>query len=361
MPRLPQRQSLPAQAADIIVEMIASGDLVDTLPGERVLAARLQIGRDTLRAALEILESTGYLSPRKHGTKRRITQQPASTPSRVTQRIAFLSPKKLHELPPWMLVEVDTLRELLHSRGYNFEFLTPGIFHLKNPSRQLEALAENSHIDVWILYQCPGLIQEWFQKNDLPTIIRGYPNPGVDIPHIDTDWQATAFHAGTVLARNGHRHVGLLMPDAQLAGLRASEVGLKQAIESESYGGKVHLLIDKIQTGSVCNTLELAFSQEHPPTAIVGTRTRHILSVMSWLAERGMSIPKNLSYISLSYEQWFEYLVYPVTHYHADPAAFARSMARKVVSLSGGKTKSQPLKLIIPEFHKGRSVSQRNR
>lgn len=359
MSRLPQRQSLPAQTADIIIEMIASAELADTLPGERSLAARLQIGRDTLRSALEILETQGYISARKHGVKRAIIKSPKITSRPITKRVAFLSPKKIHELPPWMLVEVDTLRELLHSRGYHFELITPGIFHLKNPARQLDKLAESNQFDVWILYQCPILIQKWFQDKELPTIIRGYPNKDITTPYIDVDWKATAYHAGTVLARNGHQHVGLLMPNIKLAGLAAAEKGLREAIESETHRGQVSTLIDKIETSSVCAALEQTFLQKSPPTAIVGTRTRHTLSVLSWLAEHGLSIPKNLSYISLAYEPWFEHLVSPITHYHADPASFARSLVQKIVALADGKSKTQPIKLIIPEFHKGHSVRPR--
>jgi len=261
MPQLPQRLSLPTQIANTIIEMIASGDLIDTLPGERVLAARLQVGRDSLRSALEILESSGHISTRKHGIKRAIIKKPTKPASRVTKRIGFLSPKKLHELPPWMLLEVDTIRDLL-------------------------------------------------------------------------------------------------MPDTQLAGLRASEKGLKQAIESPSHAGTVTRLIDQKQLGNISITLEKAFRQNYQPTAIVGTRSHHILSVMSWLAEHGMSIPKNLSYISLSYEQWFEHFISPITHYHADPTAFGRSIVRKIISIAEDKNTSEPLKLIIPEFHKGSSVSK---
>lgn len=62
MQRTPHRQSLPIQAAKIILEMISSGDLHDILPGERRLADQLQIGRDTLRGALQILESENVIS-----------------------------------------------------------------------------------------------------------------------------------------------------------------------------------------------------------------------------------------------------------------------------------------------------------
>ena len=357
MPRLPQRQSLPSQTADIILEMIHSGELTDTLPGERTLANRLQIGRDTLRAALDILESQKQITPREHGKRRSILGQPKNTTANATRRVAFISPKDLHELPPWMLIEVDTLRELLNNRGYEFELLTPGVFHLQNPSRRLDKLVKDKHFDIWILYQCPLPIQEWFQKKKLPSIIRGYSNVGIDIPSIDEDWQASAFHAGGVLTRQGHRSIGLLMPDTQLAGLKATEAGLRNAVEQGHVDGRIHLLIDQADLGSTHKALEKAFSLKNRPTAIVGTRSRHILSVMSWLAQHGLSIPKDLSYISLSYEQWYAHITPSINHYHSDPATFARSMVRKVLHLTKNH-KIQPLKLLIPEYYAGRSIQE---
>lgn len=358
MPRLPQRQSLPSQTAEIITEMIKSGAISDTLPGERTLANQLQIGRDTLRSALDILESQTLISARKHGKKRSILKQSLDLEARRTRRIAFISPKELRELPPTMLIEVDTLRELLNSRGFELELLTPGIFHLQKPARQLEMIVKDRHFDTWILYQCPLPVQQWFQRMEIPSIIRGYASDGIDIPSIDEDWHASAFHAGGVLARNGHHSVGLLMPDTKLAGLKAAEAGLRDAVEKSQVASKVHLMIDQVEQGSVHRALERAFNLESPPTAIVGTRSRHTLTVMSWLAQQSMSIPKDLSYISLAYEQWYAHLTPSITHYHSDPAAFARAVARKAISLAE-RAKTRSGRLLMPDYIEGHSVSKR--
>jgi len=357
MPRLPQRHSLPAQAADIILDMIQSGELTDSLPGERALASRLQIGRDTLRAALETLESQRVISSREHGKRRAILARSSTKSINHTPRIAFISPKELCELPPLMLVEVDTLRELLNKRGYEFEFLTPGIFHLNNPEKRLQKLVQDTRFDVWILHQCPQQVQQWFQNNHLKTIVRGYSNIGIDIPSLDEDWGASAFHAGGVLSRHGHRSVGLLMPDAKLAGLTATENGLRKAMEQSSTKSTVHTLIDTADPTSTHKALERAFKLKDRPTVFVGTRARHTLNVLSWLAQHGLSIPKDVSYISLAYEQWYSNLTPTITHYHSDPATFARSLLRAIASQLENK-KAQRLKLIIPEYSEGKSVRE---
>lgn len=355
MPRLPQRYSLPSQTAEIILDMVKSGEITDTLPGERTLASRLQIGRDTLRAALEILEAQEVISPREHGKRRTVLNQGGELQTNRSRRVAFMSPKELRELPPNMLIEVDTLRELLNSRGYDLELITPGIFHLKNPARRLDKILRDHQYDIWILHQCPLQVQQWFQKNKIPAIVRGYANEGIEIPSLDEDWYASAFHAGGVLKRHGHKSVGLLMPDTKLAGLLASEQGLRDAIELPNSDGTVHAIIDNPDPASTHRAMERALKLKSPPTALVGTRSRHTLTVLSWLAQHKLTIPRDISYISLSYEQWYSHLTPRVDHYHSDPTTFARSMVRKIVSHFENK-KVQRLRLLIPEYIAGDSV-----
>ena len=355
MPRIPHRQPLPIQAADIILEMISSGDIQDLLPGERSLASQLQIGRDTLRAALEILEADGIISSREHGKRRRILSS-ATRKSRATKRIAFLSPKTLVQLPPWMLVEFDTLRELLNQRGYVLQLVTPGLFHLKNPARKLESLIKDIEADAWILHQCTPPVQEWFDAQKIPALIRGYPQPDIQIPFIDEDWEAAAFHAGTLLKRNGHRRVGLLIPNTHLAGLRATEVGLRKAFPEAEGLDPIVSMIEKGTTESVTRLLARTLRLQEPPTAIIATRSRQALTILSWMAQENLSIPKDLSLITLASEPWYEHLLPRPSHYFSDPTILARTVLRHILPISEGKASSSTKKLLIPDYVPGLTV-----
>jgi len=355
MPKIPKRSSLPNQAADIIINMIETGEFTDTLPGERELASRFQIGRDTLRLALEQLEKDEYITASQHGKRRQIIRKTSAKLSSKTKRIAFLSPKSLTDLPPWMLIEVDTLRGMLNKREFEFEVVNSGVFQLKNPDSRLKKLIDSDSFDLWILYQCPAPVQRWFEKNEIPTIVRGYTHEGIQLPSIDIDWKAAAFHAGGELLRSGHNNVGLLIPNTNLAGLLATETGLRQSIEVTK-GGKVHKIVDKVNPNSVHRALELAFKLEDPPTAIVTTRSRHVLTVITWLAQHRIRIPHDLSIISLAYETWFDHLTPKISHYHSDPETLAKTVLRMIISIVENQTQHSEDKLIIPNYVKGSSV-----
>ena len=357
MSRLPHRQDLPTQAATIIKEMIVGGEFHALLPGERTLADKLQIGRDTLRLSLEILESEGWITPRQHGKRRGISKPGLRVDQRKkSNRIAFLSPKSLREFPPWLLIEFDLVRGLLNRRGYELELVSPGLFHLRNPARKLEKLVEDVEVDAWILYQCPAPVQLWFEEQRLPALIRGYPQPEVIIPCLDEDWHAAAFHAGGLLKRHGHHRIGLLMPDVKLGGLEATEQGLAKAIESGPNPGSVYKMIDRGEPDSVLRVLEVAFGLENPPTAIIATRSRYVLNLMSWMAERRLRIPDDLSLVALCYETWYEQLRPTITHYHSEPDTIAGSVVRKILRIASTELKSTQQKLLIPECFEGASV-----
>ena len=355
MSRIPHRQALPTQAAEIIVEMISSGTIKDRLPGERTLASQLQIGRDTLRAALEILETDGVISPREHGKRRQILTTVLQKES-STKRVTFLSPKTLAQLPPWMLVEFDTLRELLNQRGYELLLVSPGLFHLKNPSRKLHSLVQDTESDAWILYQCPRPVQQWFDQQSIPALIRGYPQPDIQIPFIDEDWEAAAFHSGTLLKRHGHRRVGLLRPETNLAGLKATEAGLRKAFPESEGQDSIVTIVEKGSAEQVALAMNRTLRLATPPTAIVATRSRHALTLISWMAQHNLNIPRDLSLVTLASEPWYEHLLPQLSHYLSDPGNFARTVVRHILPIASGKSSSQTNKLLIPEYIPGKTI-----
>lgn len=356
MPRIPKRHPLPTQAAEIIRDLIANGELRGLLPGERTLASDLQIGRDTLRAALSLLETEGTISQGAHGKRRKILTRQRPKPDAV-KRIIFLSPKTLVELPPWMMVEFDILRELLNARGYSLQLVSPKIFHLKNPARKLQGLLKDLDAGAWILYQCPFLIQTWFDQQKIPALIRGYPQPGILIPFLDEDWEAAAYHAGTLLKRKGHRRIGLLVPDSPLAGLKAAETGLRMAFPQSEFADAIVPTIEKGNAESVALSLGRMMRLKKPPTAVLVCRSRQTLSMISWMNQNKLCLPDDLSLVSLAYEPWYEHLNPKPSHYFSDPQSIARTVVKTVLHLAENQSPSPSQKLLIPEYIPGQTVA----
>lgn len=355
--KLPERRSLTAETAIVIQEMIRAGEIKQRLPGERELASRLQIGRDTLRTALAELEKGGWISVGEHGKRRRVLKKaPEDADAVRSSRIGFLSPKRLEELPPTMLLEIDHMREMLARKDISLEIHTPSIFNLKRPGARLNELIDSTQYDAWVLYQANEHVQLWFEKHGTPCIVRGQVYPGIHLPSLDVDWQATGFHSATLLARYGHRSIGVMLPDTQLQGLFAVQKGIENAVAKSVEEITLHAITEQGTAEAVAASLYDVCHAENPPTAIIATRSRQVLTLISWLASHRLRVPQNMSVVSLTYDNVFDALVPGIAHYTMDRATMARGVVRKLQSVQKGQGIDE--KLLIPDFVLGGSVKK---
>lgn len=357
--QLPQRRSLSVETKAVIQSMIDSGQLKYKLPGERELAARLYVGRDTLRAALSSLEREGWISAASNGRRREILEKvPASgRVSRAearTGRIGFLSPRRVEQLPPPTLLELDHVREMLAARGMVLEVHSPSIFDLQRPGSRLRAFTESQHCDTWILYQSTKPIQQWFMRQDIPCLVRGQVYPGLQLPSLDQDWRAVGFHAANSLIRLGHRSIGLLMPDVHLQGLVALRAGTEEAVAKTTAAVTFHPLVEKRSTESIVHLLKKLRQLKYPPTALMLTRPRQVLTVICWMGSQHLSVPRDLSLIALGHDNLFDAIVPKMAYYNLDVSFMARSLVRKLDAVLQGQRQGE--KLVIPDYVAGLSV-----
>lgn len=356
MPRIPLRLRLPTETAAVIKERIAEGEIRDILPGERKLAEKLHVARDTVRLALDLLEKQGIISESDKGRRRRIiTPAPSTQPSKGLKRIGFLSRVPINRLPGPMLLELDKLREVLAEKGLSLHVESPSIFDMEGANIRLRDLVNSSGYDCWILYQSTHTIQAWFQKNKVPCIVRGTPHPDINLPYIDTDWEGCAMHAVNVLRRNGHKNIALMFPNRPLAGLYSAERGFKKAMETIP-GGHPLILVDEGTTESTIKGVQEAMQGPNPPTALITTRSRHVLNAFSWLATANLKPGKDISIIALSEEIWFEHLSPTIAHYHMDTSRMVRLIIGKLEVIESLAQAMKQTSMVLPEFAKGDSV-----
>lgn len=345
-----------ADTADALRESIAHGRWGGHLPGERVLAAELNVGRDTVRAALRLLSTSGHVAKASHGRRRSVANH-ARKPATRELKLAMLSPVKLAELPPQVLLAVDAIREHLAKNGWQFEVVTPGIFHLARPGQRLTEFTRGVRASAWLLYQCHEPVQEWFQISGLPCLIWGSPLPGIELPNLDTDWDAAAFHAGAMLRRNNHRRVLLLSPERMLAGNFAAARGLQRAFEGVT-DANILIVRDTGSRDGLVRVLAQAMRAENPPTAVVAMRAKQALTLLTWIAGAGLAVPRDLSFISLTDELWFAEVVPEICRYRTNLRTLTTTLLRKIWELAREGRVARASQLLVPEFIPGDSVAR---
>lgn len=351
----PQRVSLAAETARSLKEGIRSGHWRHSLPGERELVQRLQVSRQTLRAALDELAREGLLECGSRKRRRIISEQQATPASSAPRVIALLSSRPLQTLAPSFVVMLDELREHLSQRGYSLEVHVSQTCFSPRPARALDRLTRCSPAAAWLLLGSLEALQRWFSDQAFPCLVIGSCAPGILLPSIDTDYRATCRHAGGLLRRKGHQRIALIRPEEAYGGETGSELGLKEAWGTGP-SAQLQVLRHDGTAAHVCELLEKALRSAQPPTACLVGRAHHALTVMMYLLQRGLRIPQDMAVISRDDEAFLHHAVPAVTRYEVSASQFARRLCTATLRLA--ETGSLPVKDIrlVPKLVRGESL-----
>lgn len=355
---MPVRASLVEECVRVIRLCLEAGEWSGGLPGERTLAQTLEVGRDTVRLALQRLENDRVLSPAQAGCKRTVLTIPdRSVNNRVDSlRIGVLSPRTLEQLPQPTLFEIDHLRRALGQSGGSVDLFSPSWFDQKDPTKHLARLVADEPCSAWILFRTSEQIQRWFAKSGVPCLIRGYPYTADLLPHLDVDWEATARHASGRLWRQGHRRVGIMIPPGHLRGVEAAVRGAGNLREAD------FSLIEIPENGTVAGVsraLARALQMKDAPTALITPRSRQAVTALTWLVSQGIRVPSDFGIISLAHEPFMDYLVPELSGYQVDPETVSKLLIGRVKTLIAGVPGRSKNSWITPEVVKGASIGVR--
>jgi DNA-binding LacI/PurR family transcriptional regulator len=357
MIQLPKRNSLVHETAATLKQWVACGLLQGLLPGEMELKERLGVGRDTLRLALQMLVDEGWLEPPAQGRKRRIRAEGVTRlkhPPEAMLPVTMLSPYA--EDPGQTQAEMEETRKRLAALGRDLQRVAPEIFHLQEPDHQLENLIQSHPSAAWILYGSSEPIQKWFAKRGLPALIHGWPYAGVALPYVAKDWEPAAFHAGLQFLRHGHRKIGMFEYVRRGAGAMLIASGLRRALATAGNGAELSLFQDERTPESIARACETAFKFKDRPTAMVLTSSNHLLTSLSWLVSKGISVPGDVSLTVLPYDTWYSEFYPPLSHYKSNTKVFAQGMAERVLELiEHGRVLRKPLAVPV-EFVAGATI-----
>ena len=364
---VPHRHSLLADTTEILREAIRAGKWKTYLPGERKLCQQMQIGRDTLRLAIKQLNREKLLGDAEPGRPRKIITDSVKRGTRrdTTGLIAFFTPHPYEHLPVTALLEINMLRENLTGSGFHLEIANSAkAFSLKKPDIALEQLVGEVRADAWILHQSTAPIQRWFFSRGIPCLLHGQPQEGIDLPFVDIDYLTVGRHAGGHLISHGHRLVVLLRPRTQLRGLDMAEEGLCEAFLKHTPEplSRPHTITEpEPPFGAmdlVASLEQFRSGRSQRPTALIATRARQVLTVLSWLTRQRQSLPDHLSIIALDHSPFLDHLLPKITCYHTNIEKTAKMLHRKSLELAESGYIARAPEPLMPDFIAGASVAR---
>lgn len=357
MIQLPKRTSLVQETVATLKQWIATGLLKDMLPGEMDLKNRLGVGRDTLRLALKELTEEAWLEKPGQGRNRRIRMRKVSKwRGHAANRLPVTCLSPYAHQTDQTHMEMEVTQKRLAEQGRDLQFLSPEIYHLKDPDHQLENLVRTHPSAGWVLYASSAPVQRWFARRGLPAIVHGWAYPDVNLCYVTKNWEPAGFHAGLQFLRHGHRTIGLFEYRVRGVGAMLIEQGLRRALARAGNGADLLLFKDDRTPESIARAYAEAFNLKRRPTAMVLTSSNHLLTSLSWLVSRGIGVPREVSLTVLPYEPWYADLHPALSCYKPKTGVFAHGMAERVLELvKYGRVIHKPLAVPV-EYVPGATI-----
>jgi DNA-binding LacI/PurR family transcriptional regulator len=360
MDMIPKRNSLVAQTAQVLRDLIQAGEWDTYLSTEKQLKDRMQVGLNTIRAALEILTKEGWISEGKAGRRREIINRGGREPSKSHSKVVgLLSPSPLEHMRPVTLLTIAGLRDHLAEMGCRLEIHTSRAFQLDKPDHTLEMLVKKNPADVWILLLSTHAIQEWFSRQEFPCMVFGSVFEGIQLPCVELDLAAGTRHAVGQLIRKGHSHLGIMLPQDKYYGDKKVESAFWEALAADKNPDRQGTVVrlESNDSESVCRGVKRLMSQTDVPTALILSRIVFAHAVMSYAPQRGIRIPQDLSIISIGDSSSAQWLVPALARYKVQPDRIIGKQIRLIHKLLSAGPVDYDRVMVEPEWTVGDSVA----
>jgi DNA-binding LacI/PurR family transcriptional regulator len=352
------RPTVVSQITGQLRQEIAAGRMGEWLPSERYLAEKLQVSRTTVRVALEHLKTDGLIRSIHGQGNRALGRSAMGKECRARREVALLAADALENLRPAQTVWIDDLRAMLAENGYGLQLFTGPSYLSARPETALRKLVTAHKNNCWILVNCREAAQRWFMSERIPCLIAGTPAPGVQLPSVDTDYNALCRHAAGMMLSLGHHRLGLLMWRTPRGGDIESERGFREGVAA---AGAVQPVITVLQHDDSAESVDTVIKRKmvtaHRPTALLVPNPHHYLTVSSRLSLLGLRVPEDVSLISRDDDRFLSFLRPQPARYQISSHVLAKQRLRFVLRLLRGDDLASSAKRLMPDFVRGGTLA----
>jgi DNA-binding LacI/PurR family transcriptional regulator len=344
-------RSSSEQLADFLRMQIQERQWTETMPGESWLVSKLQVGCETVRAAMMQLESEGILSPCGQGKRRQLTLNRDAFARRNIRVRIFLFEK----IDRGRLDSSILIAELL-AAGIDADFTSKSLKELDMKVNRVARYVKENPADAWVVCAASREVIEWFAEQSTPAMAMYGSSHGLKIAAaypMMIPGQTTAVrrlielkHKRIVmLAREERRKPKPSLPEQafldelESAGIKTGDYNLPDWEESRD--GLRHL-VDEL----------LRFS---PPTAFIFQEAEIYIAVKSHLADKGFIAPRDISLVVADSDPSFAWCHPIPSHICWDYRPVVRLVVQWVKRLAQGKADQRKIS-VASRFVEGGTI-----
>jgi len=330
---------------------ITSGRLGGIMPGVLRLEAGLGVNRNTLEAALRLLEHEGLLAPQGAGRRRRI-EAPASGASARPLRVAIL----VYEAADRKIDYMVDLKHELEVAGQVAFYAEKPLLELRMEVKRIARMVARTEADAWVVMAGSREVLEWFPGQGIPVFalfgrLRAVPVAGVGPDKPPAHAAATRHLIGL-----GHRRIVLLARRLRrLPKPGASEQAFLNELAAHGIEPGSYHLPDWEESVEGFHARLDALFRVMPPTALIIQEAFLFTAARNYLAGRGIRVPEDVSLVCTDNDPTFAWCRPTIAHIRWDSAPVVRRVVRWAGNVARGR-KDRRQTLTPAEFVPGGTV-----
>lgn len=357
-----QRVSILDQTVEHLREGVRAGRWRGELPGVLRLAAECDVSKDTIRAALRLLEKEGLLSAGRAGGRRTVLVADGAASAKGTRakarslRVAILLEIPLHEESAPLNQMLRDIQRDLEAAGHAVAFAPKTQSELRFAPARIARLVAATPADAWVVPAAPRPVLEFFAAQPLPAIALGGRSLGLDIASAGVDGTPALCAATRRLLALGHRRLVLICGRAwrQPPGGPTVTAYTTELAAHGIAAGDYHLP-DFEPTPAGTRALFESLFHMTPPTALILESADYAVAAFAFLARRRLSVPRDVSLVCLYPDTSLQWCDPPVAHLKYENAAVVRRVVRWCRAVARGQVDHKPV-LFPAQFDEGGTV-----
>ena len=322
------------------------------MPGGSRLAVELGVGRDTVEAALRLLEQQGMLVPQGAGRRRRIVLPDGKAVRPLRVAILDIDPQSVALADGYM---ADLLHRLGEA-GHSVFFADKCLQELHMNVGRVARLVRRTGADAWVVGAGSREVLEWFAAQPIPAFAlfgrrRGLPIAGVGPDHV------SAYVAVTRrLIELGHRRIVMLarrMRRLPVPG--AVERAVLDEMAAHGMETGAFNLPDWEETSEGYHGCLKELFRLTPPTAMIIDEAPFLVAAQQFLGGRGLRMPADVSLVCSDGDPAFFWCQPTIAHIRWDSRPVVRRIVRWAANVSRGE-KDLRQTLTKAEFFEGGTI-----
>ena len=319
------------QLAEHLHSEILRGKWSGSMPGILRLKDELGVNRNTIEAALKLVEKKGALKNMGTGRRRKIVLPEDHAPPALRLAVLFYEKgDEAHDL-------YTRFQNRLKAAGHTVVHAPKNLTDIGGNLRRLARMIKDTGADAWVVITGSGEVLQYFEQGQISVFaLHGWASR-LRIAGITANKVPAIVAATRRLIALGHQRIVMLESRATLSNPGPDSVAFRDELAAHSIEtGNYNMPGWEGGFDGLYRCLESLFSHT-PPTAILVYSAAEYFATTQFLLHRGLQVPQDVSLICCDVAPYFKRYQPTISHVRWNDQLMVNRIAHWAKNISQGK------------------------